>query len=56
MRICVNPEILWEADLAARFRKICQDTLGRDCICEDGKPCPLDQITGRASYLPATAS
>jgi hypothetical protein len=55
MRICSNPEILWKADLAAKFHKICQDALGRDCICEDGKPCPLDQITSRSSYLPATA-
>lgn len=38
---CYAADLLWDEEMATVFRQICQDAVGRDCLCEEGGPCSL---------------
>ena len=42
---CMCAEIIWDPEDAAIFRDLCRRTLGKDCVCEQGRPCPLKPVS-----------
>jgi hypothetical protein len=41
MSTCYAAELVWNELLASRFRQMCQEYLGRDCVCQEGESCAL---------------
>jgi hypothetical protein len=38
---CCAAELLWDDEKAEAFGQICQIAFARDCLCQEGEPCPL---------------
>ena len=43
MSTCLKAQILWDADNAKRFGKLCRRTMG---LCEEGPPCRTTPAEG----------
>ena len=41
MSACYAAELIYDEEKAARFRQICREMLGRDCVCQEGEHCAL---------------
>jgi hypothetical protein len=41
MSACYAAELVWDEERASRFRQMCREYLGRDCVCQEGESCAL---------------
>ena len=41
MSTCYAAELVWDEERASRFRQMCREYIGRDCVCQEGESCAL---------------